>query len=101
MRARGDFHKLSDASSRQGQLAYTHKVKAGRHVIYLVNSSDDDVKTTVSIRGALDLERWDPHTGTTGPAGGRLVISDQGSRTEVSIELPAVRSLLLVGPKTA
>jgi hypothetical protein len=83
--------------SGNGQLACIHKVKAGRHVIYLANSSDDDVETTVSIRGGLDLERWDPHTGATRPAGGRLVMAERGPRTEVPIALPAVSSLFLVG----
>jgi len=84
-----------------GQLAYIHKVKAGRHVILLANSSDDDVETTVSIRGGLDLEHWDPHTGATRPGGGRLVMSEHGPRTEAPIRLPAASSLFLVGPRTA
>jgi hypothetical protein len=84
-----------------GQLAYIHKVKAGRHVIFLANSSDDDVETTISIRGGLDLDRWDPHSGATRPAGGRLVMSEHGPRTELPIALPAVSSLFLVGSPTA
>ena len=87
--------------SGNGQLACIHKVKAGRHVVLVANSSDDDVATTVSIRGALDVELWDPHTGTIRPGGGRLVLSEQGSRTDVSIALPAARSLVLVGAETA
>ena len=86
--------------SGNGQLAYVHKVKAERHVILVANSSDDDVETTVSIRGVLDLERWDPHTGATRPAGGRPVMAEQGPRTEVSVQLPAVRSLFLVEAAT-
>jgi hypothetical protein len=87
--------------SGNGQFAYIHKVKAGRHVVLVANSSDDDVATTVSLRGALDVELWDPHTGTIRPGGGRLVISEQSPRTEVPIQLPAVSSLVLVGAETA
>ncbi|HEV7680316.1 MAG TPA: hypothetical protein VGQ42_17280 [Candidatus Dormibacteraeota bacterium] len=87
--------------SGNGQFAYIHKIKAGRHVVLVANSSDDDVEATVSIRGALELECWDPHTGAIRPGGGRLVMTEQGPRTEVPIELPAVRSLLLVGAETA
>jgi hypothetical protein len=86
--------------SANGQLACIHKVKAGRHVIYLANSSDDDVETTLSIRGALALERWDPHTGGIVPAGARVITVANTARTEVSIELPAVRSVLLVEAAT-
>ncbi|HXA29888.1 MAG TPA: glycosyl hydrolase [Candidatus Angelobacter sp.] len=87
--------------SGNGRLTYIHKVKAGRHVVLLANTSEDDVVTTISIRGGLDLERWDPHTGATRPGGARLVISEQDPRTEVPITLPAARSLFLVGPQTA
>jgi hypothetical protein len=87
--------------SGNGQFAYNHKVKAGRHVVLVANSSDDDVATTVSVRGGLDVELWDPHTGTIRPGGGRLVMTEQGPRTEVPIQLPAVRSLVLVGAETA
>ena len=96
------FSSCPRPRSGNGHLAYIHKVKAGKHVIFVANSSDDDVETTLSIRGGFDLERWDPHTGATRSADARLVGAGQGLRTEVPIELPAVRSLVLVGsPATA
>jgi hypothetical protein len=83
--------------SANGQLAYIHKVKGGRHVILVANSSDDDVETTISVRGALDLELWNPHTGTAAPAHARRSMTEGEPRTEVPIALPAVSSLVLVG----
>jgi hypothetical protein len=82
--------------SGNGQLAYIHKIKAGRHVVLVANSSDDDVETVVSIRGALDIERWDPHTGTTRAGGAHVVMTQHGARTEV----PAVRTAVVVGTET-
>jgi hypothetical protein len=81
-----------------GRLAYIHKVKAGRHIVFIANSSDDTVSTTVSIRGALQLEVWDPYTGSTRPAVAETIHTDEGPRTEVPLELPPVSSTLLIGP---
>ena len=83
--------------SGNGQLAYIHKVKGGRDIIFVANSSDDCVSTTVSVRGALDLEIWDPYTGSTGPAAAEIVTNGAELRTEVRLDLPAVSSTLLVG----
>jgi hypothetical protein len=83
--------------SGNGQLAYIHKVKGGRDIVFIANSSDDEVSTTVSIRGALQLEVWDPYSGTTGPAGAEVVLTAGGPRTTCDLQLAPVRSTLLVG----
>ena len=83
--------------SGNGQLAYIHKVKGGRDIVFIANSSDDAVSTTVSIRGALRLEVWDPYTGSTRLASAEVVTTPTGPRTEVPLDLPAVSSTLLVG----
>jgi hypothetical protein len=83
--------------SGNGQLAYIHKVKEGRDIVFIANSSDDEVSTTVSIRGALQLEVWDPYDGSTRPADAEIVATDAGPRTEVAVRLPAVSSTVLMG----
>ena len=72
-------------------------MKAGRDIVFVANSSDDEVSTTVSIRGALELEVWDPHTGNTEPAAASISTTDAGPRTEVVLRLPPVRSSVLLG----
>ena len=52
----------------RGMLSYLHKVKDGRHVYYLANSTDDPVKTFITIRGQRTLQRWNPHDGSSEPA---------------------------------
>jgi hypothetical protein len=82
--------------SGNGQLAYIHKVKSGRDIVFIANSSDDEVSTTVSIRGALQLEVWDPYDGSTRLVGAGVVATDAGLRTEVAVRLPAVSSTVLI-----
>jgi hypothetical protein len=83
--------------SGNGQLAYIHKVKGGRDIVFIANSTDDAVSTTVSVRGALRLEIWDPYTGSTRPAPTRIITTAAGPRTEVPLDLAAISSTLLVG----
>jgi hypothetical protein len=92
------FHGDPQPRSGDGMLAYIHKVKGGRDIVFLANSSQTAVETTVSLRGAFVLELWDPHTGQTGPAAGaRVVGAGPDARTEVSVSLEAGRSLFLIG----
>lgn len=75
-----------------GHLTYLHKEIAGRHFWFFANSSDTPVNTTVRLRGAHILERWDPHTGQVGPQAGTT--SPLG--TEVGLQLGSVSSIFLV-----
>ena len=95
----GDPHPRSG----NGELAYVHKVKGGRDIVFVANSSDDRVETTVSLRGAFTLELWDPYTGQTRPAPGAHVVgAGPHARTEAPVSLDGGRSLFLIGrPLTA
>ncbi len=46
-----------------GPLCYIHKIKDGRHVCLLANLGEVPVRTFVRLRGRLEPELWDPHTG--------------------------------------
>jgi hypothetical protein len=80
-----------------GHLAYIHKVKGGRDIVLVVNSSNERVSTTISIRGAMRLDQWDPHNGEIRPAPAEVVDAPAGPRTQCPIELPPVTSTVLVG----
>jgi hypothetical protein len=47
----------------QGMVSYLHKVKDGRHVYFVANSTDQPVNGTIRLRGELNLELWEPHSG--------------------------------------
>jgi hypothetical protein len=79
-------------------LAYVHKVKGGRDIVFVANSSETAAETTISLRGAFALELWDPHAGQSGPAPGARVVGDGAdARTEVPVRLEGGRSLFLIG----
>ena len=86
--------------SGNGELAYIHKVKAGRDIVFIANSSDEAVDTTVSLRGAEALELWDPYTGETHPIDAQVGSAPGGPRTIAPLKLAAGHSLFLVGRPT-
>ena len=46
-----------------GSLTYIHKVKDGRNIYLIANSTDNPVDSKVTLRGNLKLSIWDPTTG--------------------------------------
>jgi hypothetical protein len=92
-----DFAGAPRPRAGSGQLAYIHKVKDGRDIVFVANSSDEAVSSKISIRGALRLEVWDPYTGEIRPAAAVVTDTGAGPRTECALELSAVCSTVLVG----
>jgi hypothetical protein len=83
-----------------GNLSYLHKVVEGREVYFFANSSDSPVDTHVRLRGTLQLEQWDPHTGKMAAIeSAHLVVHDQPV-TRVRLSLAPVQSTFLVGAKS-
>jgi len=82
---------------KDGNLTYIHKVKAGREIYFLANSSTTAVETDVRFRGKLNLELWDPHTGAQTPL--NVTPRRQGDQdvTLFRLVLPAQRSLFVIG----
>jgi hypothetical protein len=46
-----------------GKFSYIHKIREGKNIYYFANSSDNEISTEVLLRGKLNLENWNPHTG--------------------------------------
>ncbi len=87
-----DVRFEQDLKVRGGNLSYIHKIIEGRDVFFFGNSSDTPVKTGVTLRGQLRLERWDPHTGTIQPQPAEI----GDGTTRIALELAPVRSVFLV-----
>ncbi|MCP4453355.1 MAG: hypothetical protein GY809_18000 [Planctomycetes bacterium] len=82
-----------------GMLSYLHKVKAGRHLSFMANSTDAPVDTQVVLRGDLDLQCWNPHDGTMEDVDTR-VITERGIRcTQTHLKLDALKTVFLVETK--
>lgn len=57
------YSVLPDLSSDAGCLSYIHKVKEGRNIYFIANSSRSSIDTEISLRGKMKLELWNPYTG--------------------------------------
>lgn len=58
-----EFAAQPRLSTDFGKFNYIHKIKDGKHIYYFTNSSDEAIKTEVVIRGKVNLESWNPHSG--------------------------------------
>ncbi|NLZ07687.1 MAG: hypothetical protein GXY19_21150 [Phycisphaerae bacterium] len=76
---------------------YIHKVKDGVHVYLFANIDPTALDTHVILRGRLELEAWDPHTGNVQPAQYTHEIEGDCTVTRVRLTLPPVRSLFFLG----
>jgi len=81
-----------------GNLSYIHKVVEGRDVLFLANSSNTPVQTHVRLRGAMELEQWDPHSGKISPVDATQLTDHDQPVTRVPLSLGPVQSTFLVGP---
>jgi hypothetical protein len=79
-------------------LSYIHKVTGGRDLYYFSNSTDAAIETDVQLRGSLELQIWDPHTGTITKTTPTSTVRKQGQDyTQLRLQLSPVRSLVVMG----
>ena len=81
---------------RGGNLSYLHKTCDGRDIYFFANSSDTRVECWVRLRGALDLEEWDPHTGGMAPAAAARGDAAGQAYTRIRLVLSPVESRFFV-----
>jgi hypothetical protein len=86
----------NDVATVNGNLSYIHKIVDGRSVYFIGNSSDEPVDTFIRLRGKLDLEWWDPHTGETRACVVEAVSTDDQPVTRVKLQLDPIRSVFLM-----
>lgn len=84
----------------QGMLSYLHKVKDGRNIYFIANSTDARVETEIKLRGQLTLQRWNPHTGDTAPLPTTDVVEHGQHFTRAQLQLEPVKSVFLVESST-
>jgi hypothetical protein len=79
------------------EIQYIHKVIDGRNIFYFANTGRGRKDTQVMLRGRLNLEKWDPHTGMTKKISGEFVNTDSGSFfTRTALELEPYHSIFWV-----
>ena len=77
-------------------LSYLHKVKEGRNVYFIANSTDRRVDAAVTLRGKLTLQRWNPHTGEVAPLATTDAVEHGQPFTQAQLQLEPVQSVILV-----
>jgi len=78
-------------------IQYIHKIIDGRNIFYFANTGRKRKETQVMLRGRLNLEKWDPHTGMTKKISGEFVNNDSGSFfTKTALELGPYHSVFWV-----
>jgi hypothetical protein len=80
----------------KGMLSYLHKVKDGRNIYLIANSTDTRVETEVKLRGQLTLQCWNPHTGDIAPLVTTDVVEDGRHFTQARLQLDPVKSVFFV-----
>jgi len=80
-----------------GKFSYIHKVKDGKDIYFFANSSDNSIDTEVLLRGKLNIEIWDPHTGEIKTINdvSRVVINEE-SYTKCRLYLKGVQSVFFL-----
>jgi len=82
-----------------GMLSYLHKVKEGRHIYFMANSTDAPVDTEVVLHGKLDLQCWNPHDGTMKDVNTRIMTEHGIHCTQIHLKMDALKTLFLVEKK--
>jgi len=83
-------------SSGPAMAQYLHKVKDGRNVYFIANSTDRRVDTAVTVRGRLTLQRWNPHTGEAAGLDTTNAVENGQPFTQARLQLDPVKSVCLV-----
>jgi hypothetical protein len=80
-----------------GKFSYIHKIKEGRDIYYIANSSDEKVETEVLFRGKLSLEKWDPHNSSIAKEIETEYIEKNNQPfTKISLRLDPVNSVFYI-----
>lgn len=88
---------LRDVKMEKGsKLRYIHKVTDTSNIYYFANITMDNIDDTVILRGKIEPELWDPHTGKVSKAE-YIHLSEGGEElTKVKIQLAGNHSCFLV-----
>lgn len=103
-----DYYVRTDRDYAGG-VTYIHKVRGGKDIYFIANSTDEPVSLQVALRGAKrQVELWDPHTGERRAAQEVLVSEEEDTRvrgagrpslgpvTRLPLELPARSGMFVV-----
>jgi hypothetical protein len=85
-----------DVTISNPDVQYLHRVRDGRDVVFLVNSTHAPQAAEVTLTGSLRPVAWDPSSGEERPI---APWANEGGRTRFRVELPPVGSLFVLGER--
>jgi hypothetical protein len=92
------FDENPTITSKLGVFSYLHKIHDGKDIYFFANSGDNEINTEVLLRGKLNLENWDPHTGAVSRLGKVSYIRENGQTfTRCELNLKGVQSTFWIG----
>jgi hypothetical protein len=84
-------------SLKDGNFSYIHLSRSNREVYFLANSSMTPIDTTITLRGRLELEQWNPHTGAQAKMDYRIAEEAGQGVSRTKLHLDPGSSMFLVG----
>lgn len=78
-------------------LRYIHKVKDGTHIYLFANIGGQPIDTHAQLRGRMELQTWDPHTGNAVPAAFSHEAQAGSDVTRVRLILSPAKSVFILG----
>ena len=80
-------------------LRYIHKIINDREVYLFANISENKIDTHVKLRGLMEPEAWNPHTGEIIQLGHSHEVEAGYDISKIRLTLPPVKSVFIVGKK--
>jgi hypothetical protein len=94
------LENTTPANRGAGKLSYLHKIKNGKNIYYIANSTTNPVNTYISLKGKQKLELWDPNTGDKSAIKNVTYIRVNGVvYSRIKLDLEAVKSVFIVGDR--
>jgi hypothetical protein len=92
------FEEKPAITSKLGVFSYLHKIHDGTNIYFFANSSDNEIDTEVLLRGKMNLENWNPHTGAVSRLEKVSYIRENGQTfTRCKLNLKGVQSTFWIG----
>lgn len=87
------FEENPAITSKLGVFSYLHKIHNGKDIYFFANSGDNEIDTEVLLRGKLNIENWNLHTGSVSRLGKVSYIMENGQIfTRCKLNLKGVQS---------
>lgn len=92
------LENTSATNSETGKLSYLHKIKEGKDIYYIANSTTNPINTFISLKGKMKTEMWDPNTGNRSVIKNAEHVKVKGvSYTRLKLGLEPVKSIFIIG----